>query len=500
MVKTKSICPECLKAIEAVVFERDGRILIEKECPEHGKFSDTYWGDAKLYYRAQKFACDGKGVENPATNHENCPWTCGLCNGHLSHSVLGIIDVTNRCNLKCDFCFANAGAVGYIYEPNQEQIWEMLLALRNNKPVPCPSVQMSGGEPLIRSDIVELIKLAKKAGFPHTQIATNGLMLANKPELAKELREADLNTVYLQFDGVTPEPYLKERGLNLLPEKLKVIENCRKVGLGIVLVPTLAKGVNDSQIGDMIRFAAKNADIIRGVNFQPVSFAGRIAKEEREQRRITIPDLMKLVEAQTDGEIAAEDFYPIPSIIPFSEFVSAYEAIPQVEFTTHVCCGAATYVFLHDGHFVPITRFVNVEAFFKLMSELAADIRKWGVLGKAKAILKATTSLSKIVDEKNKPKWFDFKELIINILEKRNYDALAEFHYKSLFIGCMHFQDAYNFDIERVKRCVIHYAVPDGRIIPFCAMNTIYREKIEKQFSKPLVISTVPSETAAVQS
>ena len=146
--------------------------------------------------------------------------------------------------MKCPVCFANAAVSGRLYEPSQDEIRQMLRNLRNNKPVPTPAIQYAGGEPTVRKDIVELVKIAKEEGFTHTQIATNGIKLAKNPDLAKELKEAGLNTVYLQFDGVTEEPYLKIRERNIFSIKLEAIENCRKAELGIVLVPTLIKGIN----------------------------------------------------------------------------------------------------------------------------------------------------------------------------------------------------------------------------------------------------------------
>jgi uncharacterized radical SAM superfamily Fe-S cluster-containing enzyme len=178
----------------------------------------------------------------------------------------------------------------------------------------------------------------------------------------KSIQRSGLNTAYLQFDGVTPEPYISNRGRNLLPIKLKALENLKKAGLeSIVLVPTLAKGVNDHQVGEIVRFASKNLDIVRGVNFQPLSFTGRVEAEERAEKRITIPDFIALLEEQMDNEITREDFYPIPFIIPISQLIAAQSERIQPVFTVHPCCGAATYVYKFNGRLIPLTRFIDVE-------------------------------------------------------------------------------------------------------------------------------------------
>jgi len=125
-----------------------------------------------------------------------------------------------------------------------DQIRAMMRNLRNELPIPCPAVQFSGGEPTVRDDLPEIVSMAREMGFAQIQIATNGLRLAASVDLCRSLEKSGLNTVYLQFDGVTAQPYQAARGRDLFPIKLKALENFRKSGLtSVVLVPTLAKGV-----------------------------------------------------------------------------------------------------------------------------------------------------------------------------------------------------------------------------------------------------------------
>jgi uncharacterized radical SAM superfamily Fe-S cluster-containing enzyme len=484
--KTKSLCPVCLDIVDADVYEDQDKIMIRKECKVHGKFENTYWSSSEKYYIASDYDYTGKGVDNPRTSvTDDCPSNCGLCSEHESHTILGLIDVTNRCNLLCPVCFANAAVSKKLYEPSYEEIRMMLRNLRSNEPVPTPAIQYAGGEPTMRKDLVDLVKLATEEGFTHVQIATNGLKLASNPEYPGELKEAGLNTVYLQFDGVTEEPYLKIRNRDLLSIKLEAIENCRKGGMGIVLVPTLIKGINDDQVGDIIRFAADNIDIIRGVVFQPVAFAGRTPSEEVEKQRITVPDFEELVEEQTDSQIKVEDFYPASSVFPVSEFIEALEGEPKVDFTCHPHCGSATYVFVEGDDLIPISQFIDVDRFFNLLTNSTDDIRHGGFTAKPKVLARATLQLPKTISLSKTPKSLDIKNLLVKVLRERSYGALGDFHHKSLLISCMHFMDAWNFDHDRVRKCVIHYAVPDGRIIPFCAMNSLYRQGIEDKFAKP---------------
>ena len=475
--ETKSLCPECLNVLPATVYEEDNKVYITKTCPEHGKTTELYWSDYDLYQKAEEFEEIGTGLENPRTEtKDGCPFDCGICPEHKSHTGLAIIDVTNRCNLRCPVCFANAAAAGYVYEPTKQQIFDMLENLVQNKPVKPPGLQFSGGEPTIREDLPELIEKAKELGIHHVEVNTNGLRLANDPTYAKTLVDAGLSTIYLQFDGLTPDVYKFTRGLDLLDTKMKAIENCRKAGLSIVLVVTLVKGVNDKQIGDIIRFAKDNFDIVRCVNVQPVSICGRIDQKEREKMRITIPDFMKDVEEQTDGKIKVSDFYPVPVVVPMSKAVAALKDKRYVEFTAHQHCGMATYAFVEDGDMTPITRYGNVDKFIKTLRKVYEDASQGK---KKKAKLRLIGALRHI-------KFGLLRKYLLPILRTGSYESLGDLHRKMLLISSMHFMDPYNFDLARVQRCCIHYAVPDGRIIPFCAMNSIHRPKIEEKLGIPL--------------
>ncbi len=210
---TQSLCPECRKVIPATIFEQDGKVMMEKECPDHGKVVDVYWSDKDMYLRAERFAYDGTGVENPfISNATECPNECGLCQLHLTHTCLAMIDLTNRCNLKCPICFANANAAGYVYEPSFDEIVMMMQMVRDERPVPTTTVQFSGGEPTIYPKFIEVIAKAKEMGFPQIMAATNGIKFAKDPEFLKAAVQAGMNTIYLQFDGLRDDIYKVSRG------------------------------------------------------------------------------------------------------------------------------------------------------------------------------------------------------------------------------------------------------------------------------------------------
>ena len=485
---TKSLCPVCKKIIDAEIYEKNGKVMIRKECSEHGKFEDVYWSDAKLFEKADKYWPVEQKLKNPLYPVvDGCPFDCGLCDEHHTPTILANIDITNRCNLRCPICFANANSAGYVYEITYKQAVAMLRLLMENEPKPY-AVQFSGGEPTIHPEFLDMVKYARKLGFVQIQVATNGVKLAEEPDFAQEMLDAGLHTVYLQFDGVDERVYEVARGRKLFEVKKRAIEACRNTKptpLSTVLVPTIVKGVNDDQIIKIINFAIENIDVVRGINFQPVSFTGRIDEKERERHRFTIPDLIKRIEEDTDGKITREAWYSVPCVLPLFDIANALDRKERAKFTIHPHCGAATYIFVREDEIIPINKFVDVDGFLEEARKIAEDFKK-SRFAKLK-IIKAM-KLTKYIDEKEMPEGMNLKDVIKEILGKRDKKSLAKFHWKSLYIGAMHFQDLYNYDIERVMRCGIHYVTPDGRIIPFCAYNSgpTYREEVEKRFSVPL--------------
>jgi hypothetical protein len=478
--ETQSLCPECLKILPATIFEENKKVWIKKKCPEHGEFLDLYWGDYDMYKKSMGYFHEGKGIQNPNVELKSpCPMNCGLCKMHTSHTALGNVVVTNRCDLQCFYCFFYAKAMGYVYEPSLDQIRKMLRTMREEKPVPANAVQLTGGEPLMRDDIVDIIKIAKEEGYEHIQLNTNGIRLSQSLEFAKRVREAGVNTVYLSFDGTTPKTNPKNHW-----EIPKILNNCRNADIGVVLVPTVINTVNDNDVGNILKFGIRNVDVVRGVNYQPVSLVGRITKADVKEFRITIPDVIKKIEEQTGGMVSKEDWYPVPTVTPITHYFEALTSQPKYELTAHPACGMATYLFLDGDEVVPLPRFFDIEGFLKFLEELSGKAK--GVKGKVFTTLKLITKLNSFVDKEKQPKDLKLAKILFNILRYGDYKALGKLHHRSIFVGMMHFMDLWNYDIERVKKCCIHYAQPDGRIVPFCAFNVIpqwYRDEIQEKYS-----------------
>ncbi|MDX2154405.1 MAG: radical SAM protein [Bryobacteraceae bacterium] len=491
---TESLCPECGKVITALLREDGGKVVMEKQCREHGEFRDIVYSDVELYLKMEQWTFgDNRGIANPmVADAKSCPDDCGLCSMHTSHTGLANIDLTNACNLTCPVCFANANTAGYLYEPGLEHIRRMLLTLRETKPVAGRIVQFSGGEPTIYPRFFDVLRMAKEMGFSHLQAATNGIKFADL-EFAQQAAEAGLHTLYLQFDGVTDDVYRRTRGERLWETKLKAIENVKKAGLKIVFVPTIVKGLNDHQIGDIIRVALDNIECVSGISFQPVAFTGRIAKAELEAKRFTLADFAHAVKDQTGICDPYEDWFPLSCVTPFSKLIGALRGEEITTLSSHPHCAMGTYLFVDaNRQATPVTQFMDMGA---ALQDLDREARRAGRNGLVKLFSKvnAWNTLRKHFHADRAPEGLTFTRFLQTIqgMTDKSYGRGkldGQFTYKTLMVAGMHFMDAYNYDIERVKRCVIHYAAPDGKLYPFCTYNSgpTFRERIEKDFSVPL--------------
>ncbi len=491
----ETLCPECSCIILGRYYARDDAVYMEKTCPEHGYFRDRVNSDVRLYLKsAEAVFEDERGVYEPQVyGARHCPSDCGLCDQHLSASCLAQIDLSNRCNLTCAVCFANANAAGYVAEPSYDMVVEMLQALRNQHPYPATAIQFTGGEPTIHPEFHRVCRAARDLGFTHIQIATNGLTHANL-EFAERSAEAGLHSLYLQFDGVGDEFYRKARGEALFERKLRCIENCRHVGLKCVLVPTIINGYNHDQVGPIFKFAVEHIDAVSAISYQPVAFTGRISHREVEQQRYTLGDLAHDLAAASGADLE-RDFWPLGMIAPLGRIMETIDGKPKIRSSCHSDCAFGTYFFVTpEKEAVPIPKVFDMHALMADFNDLARKIKdrhpevalpkanRWELLKIAALFFKHYRWTN--LDRGIKP--WTFVRALQGLTNKAKGRGTGEKKsYKTLMAAGMHFMDRYNYDTERLKRCVILYSTPDG-IYPFCSHNggPTYRAYTEKMFAQ----------------
>ncbi len=307
--QTESLCPHCLRRVAARRITIDDRVYLEKSCPEHGHLGKVLiWRNTPWPFGAWKRSSVEPSSNSAASAANNgCPYECGLCPNHQQATCSTIIEVTSQCNTHCPICFSSSEKESRD-QPDMRQIEQMLLAVRDSAGF--NPLQLSGGEPTLRDDLPNIISLARKIGFDHVQVNTNGMRLAHDAAYAEALKEAGISDFFLQFDGLTNDVYRSIRKADLLPLKLRALERCAELKVGIILVPTLVKTINDNQMGAIIRFAKKWIPAVRGVHFQPMTYLGRYPSAPRNQDRLLIPDILAAIEAQTEGELKMDSFIP----------------------------------------------------------------------------------------------------------------------------------------------------------------------------------------------
>ena len=520
---TDSLCPRCVPEIrqrildgelpvdvlmnekagevKAQIIERDGKILMVKDCPKHGHFEDVMSIDTEFTeHLEQVFPGRDIRAHNDEKLHHHGTSTVKYGRG----SVL-TVDLTNRCNMMCDPCFMDANQVGFVHELTWEEIKTVLDNAITIKPRRQMSVQFSGGEPTLSPYFLDAIRYARKVGYNSVQAATNGIEFAKSFEFAQQAVEAGLRYAYLQFDGIGNAANSHRAVGNLFDVKLKAIENLHKAGCEIVPVITIINGINNEQVGKIIQFALDNPKTISFLSYQPVSFTGRdeaITDDRRQAQRYTLAHLAHDVKNQTGLGEPARDWFPISFMSTFSDWADLLHAGDannnwgQLSCGCHPNCGTGMAVMIdkETKEAVPVTAFLKGD-------QLGKDIAKVndGARGKFLTGLGMALLLMKNYDPFQSPKHFKLMDLLKKFdknynITGRNYGKVgpdrtiddvmkrrSNDRWNFLFIAGMWFQDLFNYDFRRTEQCIIPYATQEGEI-SFCAYNTGvgWRNIIEK--------------------
>ena len=517
---TDSLCPKCVPEIrkrildgetpmdvlyndrpgeiKAQVIERDGKILMVKDCPIHGHFEDVMAMDTAFFKHLEE-VFPGRDIRahHDETLHKHGSSTIK----HGRGSVL-TVDLTNRCNMMCDPCFMDANQVGFVHELTWDDIKTVLDNAITIKPKRQMSVQFSGGEPTISPYFLDAVRYAREVGYTSVQAATNGIEFAKSPEFCRKAAEAGLRYAYLQFDGIGNAANQHRKVGNLFDVKLQAIENLHANGVDIIPVITIVNGINNEQVGPIVQFALDNPKKIPFLSFQPVSFTGRdeeVTDERRAAQRYTLSHLAHDVKNQTGLGEPTRDWFPISFMSTFSDWSDLVHGPQagwgQLSCGCHPNCGVGMAVMVdkETKEAKPVTAFLHADQLERDVARVNDAAR-----GKWLSIIGMALAVARNYDPFQSPTHFKLKDLFLKFdktfgasgknygkvgkdrtfddIEKRRRDR-----WNFLFIAGMWFQDLFNYDFRRTEQCIIPYATQEGEI-SFCAYNTGvgWRNIIEK--------------------
>ena len=516
--ETDSLCPECVKEVRASILEgradvrvlvdgkpgevratiteRDGKLTMTKHCAKHGRTEDVLSVDPAFTARIERLF-PGRDFLAPATRLRE----------HSSSSIkygrgsVPTVDLTNRCNMMCDPCFMDANQVGFVHELEWHEVQRILDDSLSIRPRRQMSVQFSGGEPTLSPHFLRAVQHAKAIGYFCVQCATNGIRFAQDAEFARAARQAGLRLAYLQFDGVGEDANAHRKVGNLFEVKLRAIENLHAAGIDVVLVVTVVRGVNDHQVGQVVRFAVENADKITVVSFQPVSFTGRdedIPELERHAKRYTLSHLARDLKAQLGATEPMRDWFPLSAMGPFGDLTDLMLADRSewgaVQCGCHPNCGIGTALLVHKRtkQMVPLAQVLDLDGLLGDVQEITDAAQPRPI-----TLAELAIALCRRYRPDEAPRGFGLVTLMRQFLSQTGargntvgaYASDAdEFSWRVLFVAGMWFQDLFNYDFRRTEMCIIPYGTQQGEI-SFCAYNTGvgWRQIVEKMHATATV-------------
>ena len=447
---TRSICPQCRKVIDAKIVLRDNKVYMRKRCPDCGPFEALIYSDAQAYTTQSRYNKPGTIPHEFGTEiHDGCPHDCGLCPDHQQHACLGIIEVNSACNMNCPLCFSDARPGFNLTLEEVEAILDDYVRTEGNPEV----VQFSGGEPTIHPLIIDFVKAAKARGIPSVMVNTNGKRIARDDRFLEQLNEVR-PSIYFQFDGFDSETYRIIRGEpDILEEKLKALDRLAQIGLNVTIVPAIERGVNEHEIGKIIDFAIKHP-AINGINFQPAFHAGRYGAHDPMQR-MTIPDILRLIETQTDKRFMITDFVPVPCCFP--------------------TCNSVTYAFIDGDTVTPLPRILNVHDYLDYITNRVMP--DWNI--EVQGALEGLWSSSSVAGSGKASGQLAFSCESCAVPGPLTIGDIAKY---VIMIMLQDFMDPWTFNQKNLMKCCKEFLLPGGKQIPFCSYNTVgYREQARQQ-------------------
>ncbi len=452
---TRSICPECKKIIPAKIVFYSEDVYMLKHCKEHGEFFTLIYRNRQKYIASLKI---NKPALSPlkffTKDFKGCGLSCGLCPEHQQHTCLPIFEITDHCNMSCPICLAGNRNSWHMPLKKFEKITQNLLEAEGTFEL----INLSGGEPTLHPELIEIIDSAHRLGIMNVSISTNGRIFLKDQDLLLKLTDKNV-FLSLQFDGFDKGAYTELRGQEVYEEKLDILELLEKHSVRTSLVMTVINGVNNRAIRDVVKYFLKK-DFMKSIMFQPIVFANPRFKYDA-SKVITIPDIAAEIANGSGGTIQESDIINLPC--------------------SHPSCFALTYLLrIEGGEYIPIPRFIDIESYLDTIKNRAMPGLESESYEKIKENIFSLWSSSGIQPESKKI-LRTLKSIMCDIgacgksPEPKELFKIAEKKIKSLFIH--HFMDAYNLDFSRLMKCCNQYPIEEDRLIPCCVYNNMERER-----------------------
>ncbi len=449
--QTTSLCEECLEPVPAKILIEGDDVFYQKRCNTHGVQKTKVSTDVEYFRRCKQFIKPGdRPLKYQTVTDFGCPLDCGLCPDHEQHSCLALIEINEHCNLECPVCFAESSPQKKTNR-SLEEIEAMMDALVESEGEP-DVLQLSGGEPTIHPQILEILKLAKSKPIKHLMLNTNGVRIAKDKEFVKQLAEFTPGfEVYLQFASLEKAALENLRGVDLRAIRQKTLENLNEFDIATSLVITIKKGVNDHELGAIIDYAL-NYKCVRGITFQPIQDAGRNEGFDKNEDRFLLTDVRRAIYEQS-SVFQPEDIIPLP-------------CNPE---SISIAYG------LRDGKCVtPITSMIPME---DLIAEVPNAVTFENNAGLREKVIELFSLSSGDLNTAER------MESLLCCLPQ--VPVLENLGYENVFrITIIQFLDRYNFCIGNVKRSCIHFITPELQIIPFDTYNLFYRNGLVHELRK----------------
>jgi uncharacterized radical SAM superfamily Fe-S cluster-containing enzyme len=455
---TKSLCATCKQSVDAKIHLREGKVLFNKFCPEHGHEEVLVSSSAEWYLDALTFLAPHTPPKTikKEVSAEGCPFDCGPCSSHQQKVYLPVIPITSSCNLDCPICYT----INKNEDPHRlttegmSKILEHLLNDHDELDI----INFTGGEPTMHPELIELLEQCRDAGIRRLTISTNGFKLRDD-EYVRRLAAVGARIV-LSLDSYERETDMALLGADTTRVKLKALDKLAEHDVVTTILPAVAKGLNDKEVPRLFQEMLSRPNVV-SLELHTLCFTGQGGVGFDRSSRITIPDLHHWIEVGSEGRIGWRDFVPSPLAHPH-------------------CYSICYLLMLDDGGYVPFTKLSSRQTLFELLQDsLYIEPRE-----------RLENVFRQIIDDLwADPDLLEESEAVLRTLKRllramfppdedvdiATRQRIAERSVKAVYIHSH--MDEENFDVARIMKCPVGVPETDGTNIPTCSYNVLYREK-----------------------